>query len=55
MACPRECGVDRLHNRVGQCLVGRKAVVSSAFPHFGEEAPLQVSKHKDWVGARTWR
>ena len=42
-ACPRNCGVDRLaDNKSGQCRVGRRAIVSSAFPHFGEESVLQV-------------
>lgn len=30
------------------CMVGRNAVVSSVFPHFGEEAPLQ-----GWSGSGT--
>jgi putative pyruvate formate lyase activating enzyme len=38
--CPRRCGVDRLKNEVGECRIGRYAVVSSLGPHFGEEPPL---------------
>ncbi len=42
--CPRNCRVDRPHDETGVCRIGRRAVVSSAHPHFGEERPL--------VGAR---
>lgn len=38
--CPRECGVDRLQDEEGTCRTGKRAVVSSFNPHFGEEAPL---------------
>lgn len=38
--CPRLCGVDRHRGELGVCRVGRKAVVASYGPHFGEEAPL---------------
>ncbi|MFW3146520.1 MAG: radical SAM protein [Thermoplasmatota archaeon] len=38
--CPRKCGIDRLSDEAGFCKVGRKAVVSSYGPHFGEEKPL---------------
>lgn len=38
--CPRDCGVNRLQNQKGFCGIGRRAVVSSAGPHFGEETPL---------------
>ena len=40
-ACPRDCRVNRLANKKGACNTGRKAIVSSAFPHFGEESVLQ--------------
>ena len=40
-ACPRDCGINRLENKMGACNTGRKAIVSSAFPHFGEESVLQ--------------
>ena len=39
--CPRLCDVDRLANAYATCLSGRYAVVSSAFPHFGEEDCLR--------------
>jgi putative pyruvate formate lyase activating enzyme len=39
--CPHRCGVDRLQDeREGICRGGRAALVSSAFPHFGEERCL---------------
>jgi len=38
--CPRECGVNRFNGEVGVCQAGLEPVVSSAFPHFGEEPPL---------------
>lgn len=47
-ACPRDCGVNRLENKMGACNTGRKAIVSSAFPHFGEESVLQ-----GWNGSGT--
>ena len=42
--CPRECRVNRLEGKVGVCQAGTELVVSSAFPHFGEESPL-VGRH----------
>ncbi len=36
-ACPRNCHVNRLNNEMRVCKTGRYAIVSSAFPHFGEE------------------
>lgn len=42
--CPRKCGVDRLADERGFCRVGKRAMVSSVGPHFGEEAPL-VGRH----------
>src|ERR671937_398047 len=47
-ACPRECGVNRLEDRWAACKTGRYAVVSSAFPHFGEEDCL-----RGWNGSGT--
>jgi len=47
-ACPRDCGVDRLLNRWSACKTGRWAVVSSAFPHRGEEDCL-----RGWRGSGT--
>ena len=42
--CPRECRVNRLDGEVGYCKARAESMVSSVFPHFGEEAPL-VGKH----------
>ncbi len=47
-ACPRDCGINRLEDKKGACNTGRKAIVSSAFPHFGEESVLQ-----GWNGSGT--
>jgi putative pyruvate formate lyase activating enzyme len=47
-ACPRDCGIDRLHDEQGVCNTGRHAIVSSAFPHFGEEDCL-----RGWRGSGT--
>lgn len=38
--CPRNCGVNRLKERLGYCGIGREAMVSSFGPHFGEESVL---------------
>jgi putative pyruvate formate lyase activating enzyme len=43
-ACPRDCHVDRTKGELGQCHTGRHAIVSSAFPHFGEEDCLRGSQ-----------
>lgn len=42
--CPRRCGAKRMENRPGLCRSGRKAVISSHGPHFGEERVL-VGRH----------
>ncbi len=42
--CPRECRVNRLNGEVGYCKAGSELMVSSAFPHLGEEPPL-VGNH----------
>ena len=42
--CPRQCGVNRLEDEQGFCQTGRRAIVSSFGPHYGEEAPL-VGSH----------
>jgi putative pyruvate formate lyase activating enzyme len=42
--CPRRCGINRLGGEVGYCKAGAELMVSSAFPHFGEEPPL-VGSH----------
>jgi putative pyruvate formate lyase activating enzyme len=47
-ACPRDCGVNRLEDRWAACKTGRYAVVSSCFPHLGEEDPL-----RGWNGSGT--
>jgi putative pyruvate formate lyase activating enzyme len=41
LVCPRLCKVDRLADQAGLCRVGRRAVVASHFPHFGEENCLR--------------
>lgn len=38
--CPRDCRVNRLKGEIGRCQSSSRVKVSSAFPHFGEEAPL---------------
>ncbi len=38
--CPRNCRVNRIKDEKGKCNSTAKVKVSSAFPHFGEEAPL---------------
>src|SRR5687768_8460745 len=39
--CPRLCTVDRLEDERGLCRIGRRAIVASHFPHFGEEDCLR--------------
>ncbi len=46
--CPRDCDVDRLADHKAVCRTGRHALVSSAFPHFGEEDCL-----RGWNGSGT--
>ena len=46
--CPRACLADRLAGETGTCGCGRQAVVSSHFPHMGEEDPL-----RGWRGSGT--
>ncbi|OGB63875.1 MAG: radical SAM protein [Caldithrix sp. RBG_13_44_9] len=38
--CPRQCRVNRLAGELGECRSGYDPIISSYFPHFGEEAPL---------------
>jgi len=38
--CPRDCRVDRTRGEKGKCQASDRVKVSSAFAHFGEEAPL---------------
>ncbi len=47
-ACPRDCGVNRLEDKWAACKTGRYAMVSSYFPHFGEEDCL-----RGWNGSGT--
>jgi len=46
--CPRDCGVNRLEGKWSACKTGRHAVVTSAFPHMGEEDCL-----RGWNGSGT--
>jgi putative pyruvate formate lyase activating enzyme len=48
MACPRNCGANRLEDETGTCRTGRHALVSSYFPHMGEENCL-----RGWRGSGT--
>ena len=41
LACPRDCGVDRLAGRTAVCRTGRYARVASYGPHHGEEDCLR--------------
>ncbi len=41
LVCPRLCKVGRLSDKRGLCAIGRRAVVASHFPHFGEEDCLR--------------
>jgi len=42
--CPRGCANDRLRDQRRACRTGRHAIVSSAFPHLGEEDCLRGSR-----------
>jgi putative pyruvate formate lyase activating enzyme len=42
--CPRRCGVDRFAGERGFCGAPGEPVVSSVFPHHGEEPPLSGSR-----------
>ncbi|HID31881.1 MAG TPA: radical SAM protein [bacterium (Candidatus Stahlbacteria)] len=42
--CLRSCGVDRIKDERGECQTGRKPIVSSYGPHFGEE-PVLVGRY----------
>ena len=46
--CPRNCHVDRLLDKARVCNTGRHAIISNAFPHFGEEDCL-----RGWNGSGT--
>ena len=47
-ACPRGCAVDRTEEELGFCRTGSSPLVSSAFPHMGEEDCL-----RGWRGSGT--
>ena len=47
-ACPRDCGVNRLEDKWAACKTGRYALVTSCFPHLGEEDCL-----RGWNGSGT--
>ena len=38
--CPRDCLNNRLNDEIAACYSGRRPIVSSYTPHFGEEPPL---------------
>ncbi|MCU0608736.1 MAG: hypothetical protein MUF22_03080 [Chitinispirillaceae bacterium] len=42
--CPRACGVNRLHGERGFCGAPGEMIISSIFPHHGEEPPISGSK-----------
>jgi putative pyruvate formate lyase activating enzyme len=42
--CPRQCKAKRLDGKFGVCRTTNRISISSASPHYGEEAPL-VGKH----------
>lgn len=42
--CGHRCRVERLEGKTGVCRAGRRVVISSYGPHFGEEEPL-VGEH----------
>ena len=46
--CPRHCAINRIAGELGTCMVGSKALVASANPHFGEEFPI-----RGWFGSGT--
>jgi putative pyruvate formate lyase activating enzyme len=48
VVCPRLCKSGRLNDEKGLCAIGRRAVVASYFPHFGEENCL-----RGWNGSGT--
>jgi putative pyruvate formate lyase activating enzyme len=39
--CPHNCKVNRTEGELGYCKTGREAIVSSYFPHRGEEFPIR--------------
>jgi len=51
--CPRKCHVNRLKNEKGYCGAGKELMVSSYFPHFGEEDVL-VGRNGSGTIFLTW-
>ena len=43
LLCPHACGVNRLENEQGFCGAPGEPVISSIFPHHGEEPPISGS------------
>jgi|WetSurMetagenome_2_1015567.scaffolds.fasta_scaffold00110_37 putative pyruvate formate lyase activating enzyme len=44
MLCPRRCGADRHAGKKGRCGAGKELIISSIFPHHGEEPPISGTK-----------
>lgn len=44
MLCPRRCKADRKAGKKGRCGAGNELVISSIFPHHGEEPPVSGTK-----------
>jgi putative pyruvate formate lyase activating enzyme len=42
--CPRQCGINRLNGEKGFCKAPGHLVISSIFPHYGEEPPISGTK-----------
>jgi putative pyruvate formate lyase activating enzyme len=42
--CPRKCGVNRLAGEKGFCKAPNNLIISSIFPHHGEEPPISGTK-----------
>ncbi len=42
--CPHKCEVNRINGEKGECEAPAELVISSCFPHFGEEPPLVGSR-----------
>ncbi len=42
--CPRQCGVQRFSGRTGYCQAPNRLIISSIFPHFGEEPPISGAR-----------
>ncbi|MCP4645095.1 MAG: radical SAM protein [bacterium] len=51
--CPRRCQAARESDQRGACRTGRRAVVGSVQPHFGEERPLVGRHGADRCGSGT--